>query len=135
MQVSASIGFLVSALLLVPVGEAVGASAWALWLREERFWNPKGGGWGSHTANWNLLGASSRKRECRRILRETVERVTRRDEPPSDADVLHEVSGDRVTFVFYPKNAKPTDTMTHSQIFHYFCLPDTVDPREGREGK
>jgi hypothetical protein len=136
MKISCSMVLLLLPMLLADASEAPAASAWVLWVQEERFWDPKGGHWGRQTSGWSVLGASSSETECRRTLRDTVERVTHPDHPRSDADVLYKVTGDTVTFVFYPKDAKETDaTMTRSQVLHYVCLPDTVDPRDRNDRK
>ena len=118
--------------LLVVVGEVLAAGAWVLWVREEHFSDPKGGQWGAQTRSWNVLAASSTEPECRRKLRERIERVTNPDFPPKDVKVLYKVIGDTVRFLFYPKDGSPTDTMIAAQDLHYICLPDTVDPREPR---
>jgi hypothetical protein len=103
-----------------------------LWVEEERFSDPKGDRWGEHTSNWRVVGAWSHETDCRRTLRETLERV-KLAKPPGDADLFYKVTGDSVTFLYYPKDAGPTETVTRSQVLHYVCLPDTVDPRGGGE--
>lgn len=130
MKVRRLVALLLITVLIVVASEALAAGAWVLWVQEERFWDAKGGHSGAQTRRWNVLDASSSETECRRKLTETIERVTHPNPPPNDADAMYKVTGDTVTFLFYPKDAKPTDTMTHSQVFHYVCLPDTVDPRE-----
>jgi hypothetical protein len=103
--------------------------AWVLWVLEERIGDPKDGNSGSQIKPWILLGAASSETECQRRLRDTIERVAHPDFPRLDADVMYKVTGDTVTLLFFPKDAKPTDTITRSQTFHYACLPDTMDPR------
>jgi hypothetical protein len=83
---------------------------------------------------WSVLGAASSETECLRRLRDAIERVAHPDFPRLDVDVMYKVTGDTVTLLFFPKDAKPTDTMTRSQTFRYACLPDTLDPR-GPRGK
>ncbi len=106
------------------------SGAWVLWVREERLSDPMGTEWRTQTSSWNLLGSFSSEPECRRDLRDTVERVTHPNEASADADLMAKVEGDTVTILYFPKHAKPTDTVTRSQILHYVCLPVTLDPRE-----
>lgn len=126
---------LLPAVLLVVATDTLAACAWVLWVQEERLSDPRGGHWGTQRSSWRVMGASSGETECRQRLRDTIQRVTQPEYPRQDADVMYKVTEDTVTFLFYPKDAKPTDKMTHSQIFHYACLPDTVDPRERNERK
>ncbi len=48
---------------------------------------------------------------------------------------MYKVNGDTVAFAFAAKDAKPTDTVTHSQHLRYACRPDTVDLWERTERK
>ena len=106
-----------------------GGGCLVLWVQDSRFGNPTGGRWGTQKSAWLVLTASSTETECRRKLRETIERVTNPEFPPKDEKVLYKVTGDTVSFLFYPKDGGP---MTANQILRYVCLPDTVDPREPR---
>jgi len=109
--------------------------AWVLWVLDERLGDdPKDRNWGAQTMRWIVLGAASSETECHRRLRDAIERVAHPDFPRLDADVMFKVTGDTVTLLFFPKDSKPTDTMTRSQTFRYACLPDTLDPR-GPRGK
>ena len=109
--------------------------AWVLWVLDERLRDDlKDENWRAQTMRWIVLGAASGETECQRRLRDTIERVAHPDFPRLDVDVMYKVTGDTVTLLFFPKDAKPTDTMTRSQTFQYACLPDTVDPR-GPKGK
>lgn len=108
---------------------ALAEGAWVLWVQDNRFENPTGGRWGTQKSAWRVITASSTETECRRKLQETIERVTNPEFPPKDEKVLYKVTGDTVSFVFYPKDGGP---MTANQILRYVCLPDTVDPREHR---
>ena len=135
MKVRRSIALLLAAMLLVCVSETLAASAWVLWVRDERLAEPKGGQWGSQTNRWNLLEASSDEAGCRRVLQERIERVTHPDSLRDDEDVMSKVTENTVEFVFFPKGDKPTDTIKRAQILHYVCLPDTVDPRQHGERK
>jgi hypothetical protein len=120
--------------LLVLVPSASAECAWVLWVLEERLGDSRGGNRDVQTKPWFLVGAVSNETECQRRLRDTIERVAHPDFPRLDADVMYKVTGDTVTLLLFPKDAKPTDTMTRSQTFHYACLPDTMDPR-GPKGK
>jgi len=135
MNVRRLVSLLFLTLLLPVASEALAAGTWVLWVEDERFWDPKGEHWGRQTRNWNVLDASSSEAECRRKLGETIKRVTNPENPPKDEDMMYKVTGDAVTFVFFPKDAKPTDKLRRSQVLRYICLPDTVDPRERSERK
>ncbi len=101
-----------------------------LWVQDERFWDPTPKDWGHQTRSWGVLDASSSESECRRKLGATIKRVTSPENSPKDERVMYKVTNDVVTFIFFPKDSKPTDTVTHSQVLRYVCLPDTVDPRQ-----
>jgi hypothetical protein len=110
--------------------------AWVLWVLDERLGDdPKDGNWGAQTMRWIVLGAASSETDCQRGLRDAIERVAHPDFPRLDVDVMYKVTGDTVTLLFFPNDAKPTDTITRSQTFHYACLPDTLDPRGPKGSK
>ncbi len=68
---------LVSTLCLLSfVTSASAECAWVLWVEDQRFGNPQGRSYTMETTTWTVLGASSKETECRRTLRETIERVT-----------------------------------------------------------
>ena len=115
--------------LLVVANEAKAACAWVLWVQDDRLEHRKDRDPGQQQIDWELIGASSSEADCQRKLKDTIERVTNPEKLPDEAKVMYKVEGDTVHFLFFPKNGKPTDTNTRSQTLHYFCLPDTVDPR------
>lgn len=135
MKVGWLVALPVLSVLLVLASESPAAGAWVLWVQEERFSDPKGGHWGAETQRWDVLDASSSEAECRRKLGERIKRVTNPDSSPKDVKVFYKLIGDTVRFLFYPKDAKPEDTMIAAQDLHYVCLPDTVDPREPKGRK
>lgn len=130
MKIRRSVALLFLAVLLVVANEAVAACAWVLWVEDDRVSDPKKSGWGVEKTDWRLLGASSNEADCQRKLRDAIERVTTPDNKLDNAGVMYKVTGDTVSFAFFPKDAKLTDAIiTHSQLLRYFCLPDTIDPR------
>ncbi|MGH7828977.1 MAG: hypothetical protein ACREP8_02255 [Candidatus Binatia bacterium] len=135
MNIRCSVSLLFLALFLFVATEAPAASAWVLWVQEEQLSDPKGGNWGSQTRNWKVLDGSSSELECRQKLIERIKRATNPENPPKDEEVTHKVTGDTITFLFFPKGATSTEKVTRSQVLHYVCLPDTVDPREPKGSK
>lgn len=135
MKVRHLVSLLFLTVILVVPSDALSAGAWVLWVEEERFLDPKGGHWGTQTRSWSVLDGSSSETECRRKLGETIKRMTNPDNLPKDEDVMYKVTGNTITFLFFQKDAKPTDKVKRSQVLHYVCLPDSVDPRDRSERK
>jgi hypothetical protein len=121
-------GVLVVVCMLCFASPTFAASAWVLWAEDFRYDNPTDSGWGTQTTDWALLHAFADETTCKRERGLAMLEVLANLQ--SDKyDVLYKMTDTMIKLNFFPKNAKPTDTIKHAQTIRYVCLPDTIDPR------
>jgi hypothetical protein len=105
--------------LLAAFTSASAECAWVLWLEERFAVTPA-------ESSWRSLQATPTYAACESGLAARV-RDTQTEQRPQNVEIA--VSGPVVT-----KTIHRSDGRSESQILHYLCLPDTVDPA-GPKGK
>lgn len=133
MQRTLSLVIVLSA-LFIGVGEVVAACGWVLWANNEKFWEPRGYGWGKQSSQWSVINASSNEEDCMRKLQKQVTlaatNAATNSFAPEGEEMMQKVEDNGISISYFPKNSKPDDTVKRVQNISYVCLPDTVDPRE-----
>lgn len=107
------------------------ASVWLLWVQDEHFShpNPETGRWDRHTVEWQAIGAFFTEERCRDRLQEAMAEAVSQRTAPRDAKMWYKTDGEAISWLFFPKNARPSDPVLRSHLRRYSCLPETSDPR------